>query len=698
MKCSCYNSKLHKIFIIDYMQSLPKSRESIDLNFIDYLAIFKRRWLPALSIFVATGTVGILAASFLVKPTYQAEGRLLFKNSNYKVVGPNLLSSNGEGSDSGDLKPLVSNQNPLSTQMELMSARMLSQQTIDKLQLKNDRGAPLKVIDFQSALKIKLVGGADILQINYKNSDPQLAAKVVNTLMQLYIERDIRTNRAEVEAASQFMARQLPQTQRALMQSEIAVRKFKQQNQVVDLAEESKIAVSKIGNLETEITTAKSQLAELTAQNQEFHQKISLNSQDAMTFSATSQSPAIQGIITQIQDIERQLAVENSRFSSNNPIIVGLEEKKVKLTALLKQQILSTTGSATELPPGALRVSETKQNLIKELLQSEVRRTGAVKKVGSLQNALNAYKQRVRVMPQLVQTQNQLERQLEVSKSTYQNLLKKVQELELARNNHTSNARIIDRASIPERQNNNNIKYLFGSMGLLGGAFLATSAIAVLEMTAKPKALSKDISKIFRHRLVGPIPDRNSDYFDDDSSLQQTKLEVAVSELRQSLATEMSQIIQFNLRFANSKKTLKTITITSTIPNEEKSQKAANLASAIAGLGQRVLLIDADIRNPYQHQVWNLPLNKGLSELLAGTAEFQKVAWRVMDNLDVLTAGTTLPTPLFSFDSDRMKSLIQEISHLYDFAIVDTPPLLVSPDGMNLGQMTDGILTIDLNE
>jgi capsular exopolysaccharide synthesis family protein len=696
MKCNCYNVKLHEIFTIDYMQSLPKSNESIDLNFIDYLAIVKRRWVPALSIFATTVAVGICAAS-LLRSTYQAEGRLLFKNSTYKVVGPNLVSNNSEGSDSGDLKPLVSNQNPLSTQMEIISARVLLQQTIDKLKLKNDRGKPLKVTEFQSALTIRLIGGADILQINYKDRDPQLAAQVVNTLMHLYIERDMRANRAEAESASKFMARQLPQTQQALARAEIAVRKFKQQNQVVDLVEESKTAVSKIGNLETEITTAKSQLAELTAQNQELHQKISLNSQDAMTFSATSQSPAIQGIITQIQDLERQLAVENSRFSSNNPIIVGLEEKKVKLTALLKQQILSTTGSASELPPGALRVSETKQNLIKELLQSEVRRTGTFKKVGSLQNALNVYKQRVRVVPQLVQTQNQLERQLEVSKSIYQNLLKKVQELEMAKNNHTSNARIIDSAIVPDRQNNN-IKYLVGGISILGGAFLATSAIAYLEMTAKPAASSKDVSKIFRHRLVGPIPDRHSGYFDDDSSLQQTKLEVAVSELRQSLETEMSQIIQFNLRFANSKRILKTITITSTVPNEEKSQKAANLAAAIAGLGQRVLLIDADIRNPYQHQVWNLPLNKGLSELLAGTAEFEKVSWKVMDNLDVLTAGTTLPTPLFSFDSEQMKLLIQEISHLYDFAIVDTPPLLVSPNAMNLGQMTDGILTIDLNE
>jgi capsular exopolysaccharide synthesis family protein len=677
------------------MQSLPKSPESIDLNFSDYLSIVRRQWKPALSIFAITVTMGIVAASCF-KSSYQAEGRVLFKNPTYKVVGSNLVPSNIEGSESGDLKPLVSTQNPLSTQIEVMSARSLLQQTIDKLQLKDRQGKPLTIAELKSKLTIKLIGGADILQIGYKDRDPRLAAKVVNTLMQIYIENDIAVNRAEAEAASQFMARQLPQTRRSLTQSEIAIRKFKQQHQVVDLSEESKTSVSKIANLETEITTAKSQLAELNAQNQELRQKISLNSQDAMTFSATSQSPAIQGVITQIQDLERQLAIENSRFSNNNPIIVGLEEKKVKLTALLKQQILNTTGSATKLPAEALRVSETKQNLIKELLQSEVKSNGTLQKVGSLQTALNAYKQRVRVMPQLVQTQNQLERQLEVSKSTYQNLLKKIQELELAKNNKASNARIIDNASVPDRADNTT-KYLLGGLSVLGGAFLATSAIAILEMTAKP-AYSNDVSKIFRHRLVGPIPDRYSGYFNENSRIQQTQLEVAVSELRQSLTTEMSQIIQFNLRFANSRKVLKTITITSTAPNEEKSQKAANLAAAIAGLGQRVLLVDADIRNPFQHQVWNLPLNQGFSEILAGTAEFQKVAWRVMDNLDVLTAGATLPTPLFSFDSDLMKLLIQEVSQSYDFAIVDTPPLLVSPNAMNFGHMNDGILTIDLND
>jgi polysaccharide biosynthesis transport protein len=66
--------------------------------------------------------------------------------------------------------------------------------------------------------------------------------------------------------------------------------------------------------------------------------------------------------------------------------------------------------------------------------------------------------------------------------------------------------------------------------------------------------------------------------------------------------------------------------------------------------------------------------------------------------LDILTAGVGLANPLFNFESQQMKSLVQEVSHLYDFAIVDTPPLLVSANALNMGQMNDGIFTIDLED
>jgi uncharacterized protein involved in exopolysaccharide biosynthesis len=282
-----------------------ESKESIDLDFSNYLLAVKRRWKPATIIFASTVLLGLLASS-LVKPSYQAEGKLLFKIPAFKVVGSSLAPNSLEGGEAGDLKPLVSTQNPISTQMEVLTSRPLLVKLIEQLNLKNDKGKPLKVIDLKPVLTAKIMGGADILQINYKNRDPKQAATVVNTLMNIYLENDISTSRAEAESAREFMGKQLPQTQKAVNEAEVALRKFKQQNNVVDLGEEGKSAVGIISNLETTINATKAQLDEATAQTIELKKKVNLSSQEAITVSAISQSPAIQGILNQQQDVERQ--------------------------------------------------------------------------------------------------------------------------------------------------------------------------------------------------------------------------------------------------------------------------------------------------------------------------------------------------------------------------------------------------------
>ncbi len=684
-----------------------ESKEPIDLDLSQYLVAVKRRWIPAVSIFATTVGLALIAAS-LIKPSYQAEGRLLFKNPAFKVIGSNLAPSSTDGGESGDLKPLVNNQNPISTQMEVITSRPLLQKLIQQLRLTNGQGSPiavtdlqnekgkkpLKVLDLQSVLVVKIVGGSDVLQITYKDRNPQQAAKVVNTLMNLYLENDVQTNSSEAEAARQFMDKQLPATQRAVNEAEVALRNFKQQNNVVDLGEEGKSAVGIIGNLETTINATQAQLDEATAQAQELKKKVNLNSQEAITVSAISQSPAIQGILTQQQDTERQLATESSRFSDSNPIIISLKEKQATLKTLLEQQIRNTVGSKAKVPQGLLRIGDLKQNMIKDSLQLELQRDGLSKKLASLQNSRAAYEKRVNVMPQLVQTQRQLERQLEVSQATHQSLLKKVQELQLVKTKNTSTARIISHAAIPEKPDNT-ISKIVGSLGVLLGALLGTGAIAYLEIKDKSLKTIKEIDKIFGYTLLGAIPAaKNKQKLSTGKTPVLTTLEVSVRDTPQSVTSEMSRSIQANLRFLGAEQPIKIIAVTSSIANEGKSKVAANLAAAIASLGQKVLLIDADMRVPYQHQFWKLPLKKGLSELLVGKSKFSQNYWTVMDNLDVVTAGSRPPNPLSCLESKKMKSLIQEVSALYDFVIIDTPPVLVAAETLSIEKITDGILLV----
>ncbi|MEH2339313.1 GumC family protein [Nostoc sp.] len=671
-----------------------ESRESIDLDLSRYLLILKRWWLPATAIFAATVMLSAIATQFM-KPSYEAEGKLLFRIPSFKVVGSNLLPSNGEGGDAGDLKSLLATQNPINTQIEVISSPTLLQQAIDKLRLKDQEGKPLEVEKLRKSVVMKIVGGTDVLRISYTSRDPEQSAAVVNTIMKLYLENDILTNRSEAGATRQFIAKQLPKTQEAVDNAEVALRIFKQKHQIADLSEETKSAVTTIGNLDNEMDTVKAQLDEVNAQTNELRQKVELNSQQAIAVSALSQSPAVQGILTQLQETDQQLAIERSRFLDDNPIIINLEAKKASLKSLLQQEIGQTVGNQTQIPQNLLQIGELRQNLIENFLQSEIQRFGLIKRLSSLNNSRSTYEQRVKIIPQLAQNQGELQRKVDVAESTYQTLLKKVQELQLVENTNTASSRIIAQASVPNKAVQGK-KIIVLVLGVMFGLFLATTTVLFLGMRDRSLKTLKEVRDVFGYTLLGIVPlsvkKIRSRYSNSESTVQT----IAVRDTPHSLTSEMYRMIQANLKFLSSDKVLKTIVVTSAVPKEGKSTVSANLAAAIAQLGRKVLLIDADMRVPSQHHLWQLTNAVGLSEVLVGQAEFDITVSKVMDNLDVLTAGVRPPNPLALLDSKRMASLIENFSsqNNYDFVIIDAPPLLLAADALTLSQMTDGILLV----
>jgi capsular exopolysaccharide synthesis family protein len=161
-----------------------------------------------------------------------------------------------------------------------------------------------------------------------------------------------------------------------------------------------------------------------------------------------------------------------------------------------------------------------------------------------------------------------------------------------------------------------------------------------------------------------------------------------------SIISEAYRMLQANLRFLSPDRKLKVIVVTSSVPKEGKSTVSTNLAVAIAQLGSRVLLIDADLHHPQQHHIWELTNEVGLSEVIVGQTELNKAVKQVMPYLDVLPSGVIPPNSLALLGSQRMNSLIEDFSSIYDFVIVDTSPLLLVADALTLSKMSDGILLV----
>lgn len=156
-------------------------------------------------------------------------------------------------------------------------------------------------------------------------------------------------------------------------------------------------------------------------------------------------------------------------------------------------------------------------------------------------------------------------------------------------------------------------------------------------------------------------------------------------------ATEAYRVIRTSIQFAQAGKELKTLAVTSCIPNEGKSMTAANLAVVLTQAGKSVLLLDCDMRNPTVHKNFGLSNKLGLSSCISmDTPLSAAVQATKVDNLYALTSGVIPPNP---------SELLQEAREIYDYVLIDLPPVLPVADALVLGAVVDGVvLVIDSGE
>ena len=153
-------------------------------------------------------------------------------------------------------------------------------------------------------------------------------------------------------------------------------------------------------------------------------------------------------------------------------------------------------------------------------------------------------------------------------------------------------------------------------------------------------------------------------------------------------------MIQTNLTARNSLIPARVILVTSSVPGEGKSTVTANLAAAISQLGNRVLLIDGDLRRPAQHRMWNCNYCQGIREVIQGETELANAVTQPMPNLKLLASGEVVSNPLAILDSHEMNQLIAKSRRVYDLVLIDAPPLPVTADILTLNKLVDGVLFV----
>ncbi len=650
-----------------------------EIDFQKYWLILQRRSKPALAVFGVVVTLATLFALSL-KHTYRAEGSLLIKTSR-------AYSLTGLGEDIGRLESLAVVNSPLDTQARIVASVPVLQETINVLNLKDLQNKPLKVNDLLKKLKIDTAKGTDILQISYKDTNPQLAAKVVNTIIAIYTKINIQSNRSEAVSARLFILKQLPGTEVSVRIAESALRKFRENNHVIVLQEEATAAVKSISKFEDEIAEAQAQLVDVTAQSEKLKKQADITSSQIVTFAALSEIPGTQTTLTQLQEAQSQLVVARTRFQPGHPTVINLQEKIVALNRLLQQRIQEVVGNNQQVSLSNLQIGKQRQELITDLVRLENQRRGLEKRIATLSSNQSAYKARSQVLPKLEQNQRELERKLKAAQTTYERLLTKLQDIYVAENQNVANARVISPALVPEIPEGPQKKLIIGAGGVAGMLLGIIAAFAIDLSDCSVKTL-KEARDLLPYTLLGVIPTFRL------NSKNHSVPRVINRDIPQFPLGNAYQMLQGNLKFLRSEQELKTITVTSSVSKEGKSEVSANLAVTMAEAGKRVLLVDADMRHPVQHQIWNLTNTVGLSNVLSEKVALDRAIQAVRQNLDVLPTGVLPPNPMALLDSGQMTYLITVFMRQYDFVIFDTPALKGTMDAAVLGKRTDGILLV----
>ena len=675
------------------MDSNLPIEEHIDLG--RYWQVIRRHWIPATATFAGIVTLSLVAA-LASKDIYEAEARLLIKpESTERRIGI------PDGSP--EEKRTILEKDPIETEASILGSRTIVEKVIKELDLKSNNGKPLTYKKARKALNVQPVTGTDLLQISFENKDPDVAIAFVKRAVELYSDGDATFNTEQDLKDADFIERELPKLEAAVEDAEANLRNFKNRNGISDLKGQITADIDSVAQIENQINQVSADLKDVNARYNRLQTQLGMSWQEAAAVSSLSQSTSLQQTLNELQKVKVQLAQQRNVLSDRAPQIISLKEKQADLDALLRQEI------ASSLNPQQQKLAE-KFNILRlgnleqgELSQLEtfadlgLQKEGLEQRLASLRQSYSKYQRRSNISPQLQEQQRQLERKLKSVTENYETLLSKANDIGIRQNYRADKVRIITDAALAEDPVNPDGKIIVAA-GAMMGLLFGTALAFLLDLKDNTIKNTQEVESMFAYPLQGVVPEMNL-----DGTTKQLQLpgaegtnhpENIVSEVSMMPLKEAYQNIQVNLKLLDNDAENKVIAVTSSVPQEGKSSVSANLAVARSQCGQRILLIDADMRRPTQHQIWEISNQSGLSEVLTRQIDWRDAVQNVMPNLDVLTAGSIPNNPISLLDSIALNDFIAKVSQSYDRVIFDTPPIIGIADTKIIGKAVDGFLFV----
>lgn len=481
-----------------------------------------------------------------------------------------------------------------------------------------------------------------ILTLTYEDHCPLRAKEVVNAVAQAYLDQEIEQKTAEADRTLKFIDQQLDAINETLKASQKNLERFKQSNIVVDISEKASITSEKLSEYESKL------------QELEIQQSILSNLQEYMKNNKDVSGIAVGGSGFVNEDLIKMISELKQKTIERKTLLVGL----------------------TELHPDVVKLSETINSLRNSIMFTINSSLSVLKqRKQTLTKIINEYKHSLESLPEQEQKLANLTRLTMVNEKIYSFLLEKRAETAILRSSTVSKTRIIDKAMLPYAPSKPK-RSLIAIVGLILGLIFGIAYAFLREFIDNTVKSKEDIERLTRIPLFGVIPTVKGKKFG-------------------SVFLEAFRTLRTNLEFMRTDKTYQSIVVTSTVSGEGKTTVAANLAVILAKGGKRVVVIDLDMRRARLSEYFELKNDVGISTLLSHKNSLEEVIQHSnKEGVDIIAAGPVPPNPSELIMSDYAKEIMQKLREMYDYIILDTPPVGLVTDAAILMHRADASLLV----
>ncbi|MGF1602162.1 MAG: GumC family protein, partial [Thermosynechococcaceae cyanobacterium] len=673
--------------------------------------MLRRRWLTITVITVAVASA-TLWWSKTRAPIYIGEFQILIEPVTAESEVVSAIAGESPDVQSQGLGNTKASQAVIDypTQIQVLLSRKLLTPVVEKM----DTQLPgLTYEQFKNSLRIgRLADGKQetkILQINYQGDSAEEVNLAINTLSQNYIDYSLNERQTNLKRALQFVDSQLPKVQFQVQQLESSLQALRERYSLVDPETLNNQVAGQLAGVQKQELDNQIQLLQTRRLYSSLQSQLQLQPNTAEAGSVLSDAPGYQELATKLRETETKLAVASAELTPDHPTVIALQEERDELRPLLTQQAKQALGArlfneidgSQTLP----YQDSLRKNLSGQLVDASIQMKVLETQRQGIANSKTALAQQMNQLPAINRQYETLQRQLQIASANLKKFLEKREELQLNAARQEVPWEIIGSPSLSQEAASASRDLILGT---LLGMLLGIGTAILIDRAGDVIHRLEDLRSEVRKPILGLIPlqDNVVDPSLSDlsanhligSGLKSQELEEQLfrsSQYSFSPFLESFRSLASQVRLLDPDSPVMSLAISSSLPNEGKTTVAVHLAKAAAALGQRVLLVDADLRSPSLGNVLGLPLSPGLSDVIGTELSVEAAIHTLADeeNLSILTAGMPPADPTRCLASQKMKDLCNDFADKYDLVIYDTPPLGLA-DVMLLGVLTDGLIVV----